>query len=82
MTYDEFQVYFHAFNNAYSSLCNGLVPDLNGLNRPSVLKTIELEADRIAVVLTDKYKTVEKPNVPDLTSAMENVIKGLGKTKR
>ena len=80
MTYDEFQVYFHAFNNAYSSLCNALTSE--GLNTSTVLKAIELEADRIAVVLTDKYKTVEKPNVPDLTSAMENVIKGLGKTKR
>jgi hypothetical protein len=73
MTYDEFQVYFHAFNNAYSVLVRtgGLAFD-----------QVEKEADRVANKLTDKYKSVEKPNVPDLTSAMENVIKGLGKTKR
>jgi hypothetical protein len=80
MTYDEFQIYFHSFNNAYSALAHGL--NYDGLNRQSILQTIELEADRIATMLTDKYKTVEKPVVPDLSSAVESAFKNFGKAKK
>lgn len=77
MTYDEFQVYFHAFNNTYSALGNVLSND--SVKKPSVLDAMREEADRVATMLTDKYKTVDKPVVPDLTSAVETAFKNFGK---
>lgn len=59
LTYQEYQVWFHAYNNAVGAF--GQIPD-------DVQKVIE-KADRVAQHALDAYKTVKQPEAPDIDTS-------------
>lgn len=65
MKYAEYQVWFHAFNNAVLGLSQN-----EGISSITELKK---DADEIANFCLEKFKTVEMPETPDLGSALGGV---------
>jgi hypothetical protein len=69
MKYAEYQVWFHAFNNA-----------VLGLSRRTDLATTSIAgtANTIANICVDKFKEVEMPEAPDMSSLGAGIdLKGI-----
>jgi hypothetical protein len=72
MKYEEFQVWYHVFTTAIQAR-GAIIP-----NRDELL----IDASTIALEAVKVYKTVEKPEVPDmkgldLKSILENALKNV-----
>lgn len=59
MKYQEYQAWFHTFNNAYSALCH-----IQGITTNEV----EIYANRAAEFALEKFKEVKMPETPDLSN--------------
>ena len=77
MTYQEYQVWFHAFNNAYTALCRDV-----SVYRKLTLMDIRIEAQEIGDLALNKFKDVKLPETPNLdlqglvNSVAQNAVKG------
>jgi hypothetical protein len=80
MTYQEYQVWFHAFNNAYTALCRDIA-----IARTLTLSEIQREAQDVAKIALNKFKDVELPDTPNMSnidlqglvnSVAQNAVKG------
>lgn len=64
MTYAQYQVWFHAFNNAYAALCRTIKeqePDHH------TLRSIRSEAAEVADFILKKFEEVKMPEAPDMS---------------
>ena len=60
MTYAQYQVWFHAFNNAYMALCRMQSP-------PNLsLVNVRDEAERVAGIALKKFEEVKMPDAPNM----------------
>jgi hypothetical protein len=67
MKYSEYQVWFHAFNNAVLALSNR-----------TDLSSITDKADEIANFCVEKFHEVEMPEVPDMSNIGSGIdLKGI-----
>jgi len=82
MKYEEYQVWFHAYNTAISSLLRAgdVGPIIKRSDEvPKLTQNVIGCADQIAAHALEKFKQVDNPKVENMPSEFKNIVEQVAK---